>query len=750
VLNTAFTRQSYGDDVPNASVPTSTRLIWALTYLIGGTAAVIIPDVQNRWQIAGLLFALVPVQLLWHRIFFTGLVLVTRMTIDALMGILISLWSPSLWFPMLLILLTSMMNVRPEQIGPVGRFLMFAALLTQLAIGGITNQSTWLATSVVVMLLVMLRVSVVRSMWREVESAAAELDVLLESVSAVLHSSNPYTGRVKWVSHNIERITGWTAEEWTGTDPIALIHPDDLEHFWLPLSAIRLGQQHERYARHRRKDGSWVWLSVNATVATTGDGRLEMRGHYTDASELVAAQQEITALANRDTVTGLSNRHVLLRRLTSFLEAGTACGLLMMDVDRFKAINDTLGHNFGDDVLRELAFRIDHVAGAMLVCRLGGDEFAVLVDHPADTERLAVEIGRVCARPMHFGDITVSSQVSIGSVVSPDNGVRTEDLLRRADMAMYEAKRRRQLHVTFESAMEQSSAQELQLSAGLSQALDSHEFEVFFQPKIDLATGKTIGAEGLVRWRHPERGILRPASFMHLVRLSNEHRRFTDTVIDQAVAFAARTRDVGMTATTLPVAVNIMVASLFDEGLPSRIGATLKNYGVAPELLTLEVTEDDIMEEFASVSPVISKLAAMGLRLSIDDFGTGYSSMSRLVDLPVAEIKIDRRFVTGMASEVRERAVIESIILLAGRLGVDVVAEGIEERREAEFLKEFGCRIGQGFLYSRAVDAEDFLVHLGLAAPQVAERSEQAEEVSLSLGDSADLIELEALRTAGT
>lgn len=709
VLDQPFGR---GVATRNSEVRINIRIAWCVTFMALTTIVALVPGIENRWWTVAYLACNAPVQLMWHRIRPNGRVAMDRPVYDGISVLICTALSPALWFSGVLVFAMGVGNIGRERIPwRVGALLM--AMGGGLAIiGSIHDQPSWLAVTLVAVVMLSIRSLVVNSVWQHVQRAEDDLFDVLKGIEAVVHMTDPATGCITWIAPNIERVMGYSDHEWMAMEPSDLVHPDDLANYLLTPDEVVEGRHWDRYARHRHRDGHWVWLHVVSTARIDLNGRLLLRGHYSDATNMMAARELIQRAARTDELTGLANRYVLLNEMADRLSrAQPSFSLLMLDVDRFKDINDTLGHDIGDEVLKELGARISTASDGTLVCRLGGDEFAVLIDDPVMVDEVAATIGARCATPMRVKGLTLSTEVSIGSVLVPQNGRTPKDILRHGDLAMYQAKRRRKLHVPFDPSMERNAATELKLSAGLGQSIDNGEFELFFQPKVDLATGRIVGAEGLARWRHPDLGLLQPKSFIHLMAISNAHARFTDAVVDQGARFAAAARQAA--GQNLPVAINISLASLFDKEFPSRLHGALERHGVAPSQLVLEVTEDDIMEEFASISPVIAELAGMGMQLSIDDFGTGHSSLARLVDLPVCEIKIDSRFVASAVDHARERGVVHSMLDLAGRLDLVAVAEGVEDERQVEVLRELGCTVGQGYLFGRAVPGEELLRRIG-------------------------------------
>ncbi len=688
-------------------------MAWAAMFAFFAAVVAVIPGIDNRPGLLALLIGLIPVQLLWHRIAPSMRVSATRPLHDSAACLLGAVVEPNIWMPCVVIYAVSATDPTLSRLPRLTHAISTGIGVGLALVGIVTDQPFWPATLAAVFGLIALRTLTGETIWRRVEENERKHAELLDSISAVVLTADPDRGELTWVSPNISRIVGWSAEEWMTRDPREFIHPDDLEAFWIDTDDLVVGREYVRLARHSHKDGGWVWLNMVNRLIVDDQGVRTLYGHCIDATDIVAEEALMQTQARVDSVTGLSNRYVLIaeleERLGDVAIAGSPFGLLMLDVDRFKEINDSLGHSTGDAVLQNLADRITEASPGDLVCRLGGDEFAVLVDDPMNIDNVVRAIGEKTSAPMQLGELTVSTQVSIGSVIAPTDAETTEDVLRRGDIAMYQAKRRGQLHLSYAPDMEQSSSLDLELSAALSTALENEEFELSFQPKVDLRTRTIVGAEGLIRWNSPKHGVLRPGAFMHLITLSNAHGAFADRVIRQAVEMAG--------AASRPdhpfsVAVNVSMVSLFDKDFAARVATILADEGLPASQLIIEITESDIMEEYAIASDVISELAELGVQLSIDDFGTGYSSFARLVDLPVSEIKIDRRFVDAAPSRQRERAVVDSIVDLAHRLDLNVVAEGIESQEQADVLIEAGCTTGQGFLFSHALRPEEFLLRL--------------------------------------
>ncbi|MDZ4825188.1 MAG: EAL domain-containing protein [Actinomycetota bacterium] len=429
-----------------------------------------------------------------------------------------------------------------------------------------------------------------------------------------------------------------------------------------------------------------------------------------------AARSETAAL--HDSLTGLPNRAFLQERAREVFEAADGRGhfaVIMLDLDRFKDVNDAFGHAAGDTVLCEVSNRLQAAVRANdTVCRLGGDEFAILATDSARAIGIAQRLLTVVTQPIDIDGVEISVGGSIGFACYPENGTAFEELLQRADVAMYSAKARRGRVRRYSDDLDgglQSNKDRLGLVAELRTALDEGQFELHFQPQFELESGRPVGAEALVRWRHPTRGLLEPREFVALVETSNFIRAFTSMVLERALAECSRWQRPGH---PLHVAVNISARDLDDESLASAVGAALARHDLPPSCLVLEITETAILGDLEFVERQMARLASLGVRLSIDDFGTGNSSLSFLQRVMVHELKIDRSFVTGVATNENDATITRATIGLAHGLGLRTVAEGVEDRGVARELTALGCDYAQGFLWSRPLPAPEIRAALGV------------------------------------
>ncbi|WP_229072244.1 bifunctional diguanylate cyclase/phosphodiesterase [Actinoplanes sp. DH11] len=424
--------------------------------------------------------------------------------------------------------------------------------------------------------------------------------------------------------------------------------------------------------------------------------------------------------ATHDPLTGLGNRTMFHDRLGAAVRDGEKAavrgdavpgahfGVLLIDLDRFKEVNDTLGHHAGDELLCEVAQRLTDTCGpGDTVIRLGGDEFAIILPSAADRAAALADGRRVLEalrRPITLSGYMVDIDASIGVSCYPADGRDPAELLQRADVAMYAAKRRNGGVTGYAPGLDGGDASRLGLQSELRQGVERGELVVFYQPKIDLGTRTPCGVEALVRWQHPVRGLLGPDAFIPLAEETGLIDLITAEVLDQALAQAARWAGAGH---EMPVSVNIPARSLSDDAFPAAVGEALTRHGVRPDLLTLEITESAMIGDLLRAGEVLRELRAYGVHLSIDDFGTGYSSIAHLRDMPPHELKIDRSFVMKMCDNARDETIVRAVVELALNLHLRVVAEGVETEEALRMLAGLGCHEAQGYHISRPLPAAE-------------------------------------------
>jgi diguanylate cyclase (GGDEF)-like protein len=414
--------------------------------------------------------------------------------------------------------------------------------------------------------------------------------------------------------------------------------------------------------------------------------------------------------ATHDALTGLANLDELRTRADYILADSGAAALMLIDIDDFKEINDALGHANGDDVLCEVARRLSAATGPSdVLARIGGDDFAVLVpDVPSSHAALVIaeRLRAALRRPLNLPAHSIRIGASVGVAVAPEHGSEFEELLRFADLAIYRAHREETEIELYRPERDQALPDRLSLSSELAGAIEREELILHFQPQVDLATGEPLAAEALVRWVHPERGLIPPDRFIPMAETTGVIADLTRYVLDRALAEQARWRAAGH---DLAVAVNFAGPNVIDAGMPAAVRHLVKTWDVPHGRLIIEISERTVMHGPQRLTGLLDELRELGVESSLDDFGTGQSSLAFVRDLPVDEIKIDRSFVDGMIGDAANTAIVDATIALGRALGLRVVAEGIEDDATRLALVEKGCDVAQGYLISRPLPADDFL-----------------------------------------
>jgi diguanylate cyclase (GGDEF)-like protein len=416
--------------------------------------------------------------------------------------------------------------------------------------------------------------------------------------------------------------------------------------------------------------------------------------------------------ATHDRLTGLPNRALFRDRVEQAILAaerdGRTVGVMLMDLDRFKEINDTLGHHHGDLLLQKIGPRLREVLRESdSVARLGGDEFAVVLRNVASRDalvRVAENMLEALSRPVVLDGVTLDIAASIGIVRAPEHGTDVDTLIKRADVAMYRAKEAHSGFEIYASEFDGHSHERLALVGELRRSVERNELVLHYQPVVELSTGHVSGVEALVRWQHPERGLLGPGQFIPVAEHTGLIRPITMYVLSAALRQVNEWREGGL---DLSVAVNVSARTLLDRQLPSDISRLLAETRVDASRLELEITESIIISDPFRAMAILRELSAMGVRLAIDDFGTGYSSLAYLKRLPVGKIKLDRSFVSDMSASPHDAVIVKSTIDLGRSLGLKIVAEGVEDRDTLHDLAELGCDLVQGYLFSRPLPADD-------------------------------------------
>jgi diguanylate cyclase len=461
----------------------------------------------------------------------------------------------------------------------------------------------------------------------------------------------------------------------------------------------------------RRSDGDLVQIEAT-TMPITYKGRAAIQAVLRDVTERKRAEAALAHQASHDALTGLPNRVLLLDRLQHAIAAaqrdGTSLGLLLMDLNRFKEVNDALGHHAGDLLLQQVGTRL---RGALrptdTIARLGGDEFAIIL--PA-TDKVGVvamvnSLQNRLHAPFSVEGQPVAMAASIGMALSPEHGLEGDTLMRHADVAMYLAKRTEAGFSIYEAEQDRNSPERLSLIGELRRAIDEGELVLYYQPKFDLHNGQLAGVEALVRWEHPLRGLMAPDQFVPIAEQAGLIEPLTRWVLRSALIQASAWGRIGL---DVPVAVNLSMRSLYDDQLPEKIHELLRAARTHARLLVIEITESTLMIDPPRTRAILERLRAMGIKIAIDDFGTGHSSLAYLKRLPADQVKIDRSFVKDIVTDQIDRLIVRATVDLAHGLGLRVVAEGVQDEPTRAELAKLGCDEAQGYYLGRPMRGHDF------------------------------------------
>jgi diguanylate cyclase (GGDEF)-like protein/PAS domain S-box-containing protein len=543
----------------------------------------------------------------------------------------------------------------------------------------------------------------------ELATALRERENLMETIPDIIYMLDLDGRMVSW-NKKAERITGFSAQELRDR-PLADLFPESdrppiLESI---RKAIESGGA-EVEGHLLRKDGTTISYHWRKATLKDSQGRvIGLAGIGRDITERKQAEETIQSLAYYDPLTTLPNRVLLHDRLTRAIQTGQhqhkPVAFLLMDLDRFKDINNTLGHHHGDLLLQQMGPRLQGLLRQFdMVARLGGDEFAILLPG-TDAEGAVLVVNKLqhaLAAPFVIDGLTITVEASIGIAVSPDHGETADLLIQRANVAMYHAKQTGGGHTVYSPEHDHYNPRRLALMTELRYAIEHDELVLYYQPKIDLKTGRVIGVEALVRWRHPNRGLIAPDEFIPLAERTGLIKPLTLWVLTAALHQSRTWQRAGL---RLSVAVNLSARNLQDPELPDQIAEMLTRSGTPPNQLELEITESTIMADPPRALEVLTRLHHMRIPLAIDDFGTGYSSLGYLRKLPVSAIKIDKSFVKNMVADDGDAVIVRSTIELAHNLGLLVVAEGVETQYIWDRLASLGCDAAQGYYMSAPIPA---------------------------------------------
>ncbi len=573
--------------------------------------------------------------------------------------------------------------------------------------------------------------------WRDVtsrvkaEEALADSEALLRGafddapVGALLigldGSDEDDGGQLLKVNRTFAHLVGYRRQELLGMSLRRLLHPDDMA---AGVSPKELLQRTGEPVRLRKADGSSVWVRLSSGQVSLGDHPAYLVIHAEDVTSRRQIEQELADRHLHDPLTGLANRHLLLDRFRLAVDNldrhPGAIVVLHIDLDRFKDVNDTYGHSVGDHVLAEVGRRLDGLVDSPdTAARLAGDEFVIVTaarrrSAAAVTSvatRLAEEVSEVIGEVIRLpedDDVTLQLSVSIGITVTTSPDSEPEQLLLQADRAMFEAKRRgRRRYELFRQGLSSTAPERLKVEQEVRDAVANGWLRLYYQPVIDLTTGRLGGAEALLRIEHPERGLLKPGAFIDIVEDSDLILPIGDWVLGEACRQLQQWQEIPGLA-DFSMAVNVSGRQASDSALTGRALAAVAAAGVDPRRLCLEMTERVLIDADESVVSDLRSLTAQGVQIALDDFGTGYASLSYLQRFPVSTLKIDRSFVTGVGVTATDTAIVASIVALAKALDLDVVAEGVETAEQLAQLRSHHCAKAQGFFFAPPLEAEIF------------------------------------------
>ena len=563
------------------------------------------------------------------------------------------------------------------------------------------------------------------------------LRFLIEHVPNVVYTAETGPdGRWLYVSPQIEALLGFTPEEWTA-DPERWwkqLHPDDRAAVLDDEKTVMHGTDDRSGAieyRLRTRDGRIVWVNDDAVMIRDEDGKaLHWSGVISEVTDRKVLELQLQHQAFHDSLTGLANRALFADRVEHALQraarSGEQVAVLFLDLDDFKTVNDSLGHEAGDDLLVAVAARLRRcLRPSDTIARLGGDEFAILLEAEsvASASVVAERTVRAIEEPITLGDREVVIHASVGIELGDSRQHSAGDLLRNADVAMYVAKSRGKARFeVFNSSMHQAAVQRLEIRADLQRALVDREFVIHYQPIVGLQESGVLGMEALIRWQHPQRGLLAPIDFIPVAEETGMIVPIGRWVLREAAFQAKRWQAASPQGEAFTMSVNVSARQLTRAEIVDEVAAVLNESGLLPQSLTLEITESVLMNDRDAAITRLHQLKALGVRVAVDDFGTGYSSLGYLSSLPIDILKIDKSFIDRVAAGVEDSAIAHAVIKLGNSLKLTVVAEGIEAAEQATALRAMRCHRGQGFYFSEPLDTngvDDLLVRFAANADEL-------------------------------
>lgn len=469
-------------------------------------------------------------------------------------------------------------------------------------------------------------------------------------------------------------------------------------------------------SRATQPNGELLWFRHQFYPYKNSAGQvIRIDGLMDNITETKVTIKRLNTMATTDNLTGLANRNLFYTTLNQSIaksnnENKIEIVVMLLDLDHFKEINNTLGHPAGDEILINVTQRLQiTLRNTDTLARLGDDKFGIILMDTTNgrqtAKKVSLKIQQAFAAPYHCNDTEIFLGVSIGISIYPEHGDNASTLMSRTDIAMYHTKNTEMTHMFYNKSLDSHAQKRLKISSDLRHALHRNEFVLHYQPKIDLESNTVVGAEALIRWNHPEYGLIPPNEFIPLAEEIGLIIPITNWVINTAIAQSK----VWLTAGhKIQMAINLSVRSFQDENLANDIQLALQHHCIPSTLLEIEITENILISDITKVSNILKKISSLGVSIAIDDFGTGYSSLAYLKKLPLNTLKIDRSFVTNMNNDENDTAIVRSTIDLAHNLGLDIIAEGIESIEVLNLLKNLGCDTGQGYHFNQALSHDDF------------------------------------------
>jgi diguanylate cyclase (GGDEF)-like protein/PAS domain S-box-containing protein len=552
-----------------------------------------------------------------------------------------------------------------------------------------------------------------------------KFETIAQNIDVGIWSMDTLTNQLIYGSPAIEKITGYRTEDFLSGRMIwtDLIHPDDTENYWKQQGYLCCSQMMVHQYRIITANGDVKWVEDKTFPTLNSEGQvIRLDGIIQDIGERKRNEEEVNFFAYHDYLTELPNRRMfdqnLEQLISDYQDRNDKFALFYLDMDRFKFVNDTLGHEIGDALLREISLRLSAVAGKGSVYRVGGDEFTIIQDNIRKKDPIAIgrEIIREIEKPFQIEGYDIHITTSVGIGIFPDDGDTLKKLKMNTDAALYRAKELGKNNVQlFNKSLNLESYNRFILENDLRKAIKRNEFVLHFQPRVDTVTGKMVGAEALIRWNHPKLGLVSPGEFIPLAEETGFINEMSDWVIQHVCEQLKEWKGKGFQL--VPISINLSARTLMKADLVQKIKESLAACSISPYLMEIEITEDSLIKNEGSALPTIQLLRDFGIAIAIDDFGTGYSSIGYLKKFKVDYIKIDRSFIKDIHENNEDSTIVQSIILLAKGFNLKIVAEGVETQQQLDLLKVLHCHNIQGYLFSKPLPANQFTQFLSVNAP---------------------------------